>query len=160
VARSTHASLGMLWRASTLCTVQGVHAQPTGDRSWAQAPAAPQVQDLALDRRTGASRAVVRAAGPVDHPGRAQLPVPVGPPFGGGGADLEPFRGAPQRPAVIHDTLGELQTAALGQSGVSVAHEDLRCEYGTCGSSTLTRRSSPFKIIRSCPVTNLCGQHN
>src|SRR5690606_41961079 len=23
----------MLWRTSTLCTVQGVHAQPTGDRS-------------------------------------------------------------------------------------------------------------------------------
>jgi hypothetical protein len=114
----------------------GVHTQPAGDRGRAQAPASPQMQDLAFDLRKGASRAAVRATGPVDHAGRAQLPVPIRPPLGGVHADLEPFRGTAQRPLVIDNALGQLQTATFGQGCVSVGHEDLRCEYGTCGSST------------------------
>jgi hypothetical protein len=40
-------------------------------------------RDLAFDLQTGASRAAVRAAGPVERPGLAQLPVTLGPAFGG-----------------------------------------------------------------------------
>src|SRR5690606_32846340 len=104
--------------------------------------------------------AAVRPAGPVDHAGRAELPVPVGPPLGSHHADLEAFSGTAQRPAVIHDTLSELQTAAFGQGCVSVGHTDLRVGVRSSASSTLTRRSSPSVDLQSrVPVTNLCGQY-
>src|SRR4051794_36335696 len=117
------------------------------------------MQHLPLDLRPGPVRATVRPAGAVDHAGLAELAVAVGPPLGCGDADLVALRGTAQWPAVIHDTLSELQAAAFGQGCVSVGHEDLRAS-GCGSSSTLTRRSSPSVDLQSrVPVTNLCGQY-
>ena len=130
----------------------GVHTEPAGDRRRAKTLGPPQVQDLPLHRRPGPVRAAVRPAGPVDHPRRAQLPVPIGPAFRRGWADLKPLSGSTQRPPVVHDTLSKLQTAAFGQGCVSLGHEDLQVTVWWLGSSTLTRRSSTLMDLQqSCP---------
>jgi hypothetical protein len=139
---------------------RGGHTQPAGDRRRAKTLGPPQVQDLPLHPRPGPVRAAVRPAGPVDHPRRAELPVPIGPTFRRGWADLKPLSGSTQRPPVVHDTLSKLQTAAFGQGCVSVGHEDLQVTVCVFSSSTLTRRSSTLMDLYSrVPVTNLCGQY-
>src|SRR5690606_3943892 len=122
------------------------HRHPAQVRRTAKTLGPPQVQDLPLHRRPGPVRAAVRPAGPVDHPRRAQLPVPIGPAFRRGWADLKPLSGSTQRPPVVHDPLSKPQTAAFGQGCVSVGHEDLQVTVCVFSSSTLTRSLQPLWI--------------
>ncbi|CAK7284316.1 putative Aspartyl-tRNA(Asn) amidotransferase subunit A @ Glutamyl-tRNA(Gln) amidotransferase subunit A [Streptomyces misionensis JCM 4497] len=85
--------------------------------------------------------AVVRAAGAVVHARLAQLPVAAGPACGGGVADLEAFRGPPQRPAVVHDTPGQTQPPSRRQRGVTVGHEGLLAVGGRCRNPHRTQKA-------------------
>src|SRR5450759_3367225 len=76
-------------------------------------------------RCRGAVRAVMRAAGSVDHCGLAHLVVADRPPFGGGPRDVEMLRGSDDRPALVDDAPGQQQPALRGQSCVSVDPEGL-----------------------------------
>ncbi len=72
---------------------------------------APQPDDLLLHHCRRAARLVVRTAGAVFHPHVTLHSVAAGPACSCRVADLEPFRGTAQRPAVIHDAPGQTQPA-------------------------------------------------
>jgi hypothetical protein len=86
---------------------RGVHPEPAGDHRRAELSLRAQVLDPSHQRPPCCSGLAVWSAGSVDHPGWPVTPVPVGPPLRGGHRDLEPFRGAAQRPAVVDDTAGQ-----------------------------------------------------
>jgi hypothetical protein len=99
----------------------------------------------------------MRAAGPVAHARRAQLPVPARPPGGRGVGDLEPFRGPAQRPAVIDSTPGQAQPPGLAQRGITVDHEDLLVQIVVI--HTEPERSSSLQDHLPCRVNNVRGQY-
>ncbi len=131
----------------------GIQAQQVGD-----ACRSPPAQDADFDDSSfGACRclvrAVVRAAGPIGHPGRAVVAVAVGPAFGGGVSDLESFGGPSQGPVVLDDTASQTQPPQLRQRGITVGHEDLRKVSAFLDSSHFTRRSSPCQLATPSPTS-------
>ncbi|GAB14822.1 hypothetical protein ARGLB_077_00390 [Arthrobacter globiformis NBRC 12137] len=100
----------------------------------------------------------MRAAGAVIHSFGAVLAVALRPPRRGRNRDLKPFRGPAQTPALINDTVRELQPAARGQKSVRVGHEDLRAWNWTLDKPHSTRSSC--SCHQTTPsVTNVRGQY-
>src|SRR5512132_2171801 len=140
----------------------GGQADPWRDLRWSQPLLAAQVDHLADHRRGRAAGRVVGAAGPVSHPGHALILVALCPPTGGWAADLEPFGGTGDRPALLHDAAGQSEPAELTQRCVTVRHEDLLGSAWVLGSSTPDPEGLP-KINSAqddSPCTNLSGQYS
>jgi hypothetical protein len=111
----------------------GRHVEPPADLDRAEAFLPPQVHDLADHWLRCASRAVMRAAGPVGHR-RARRHLPGG--FELGAVAVRPaLRGRPGHPevlsnlhywpAVLDDESTDPNTLNRRQSSISVGHEDL-----------------------------------
>ena len=77
-----------------------------------------------LDTFRAPARRGVRAGGAI----REKVPgsIAVGPFLRGRGRALEPFRGAAQVPALLHDQDRQTATSFRGEGCVSVSHENLR----------------------------------
>jgi hypothetical protein len=70
-------------------------------------------------RRSRQASAVVRTTGSLGHAGFTLLATMIGPAFRGRDRYLESLRRSIQRPALVHDTLREAQSAGRAQLGVA-----------------------------------------
>jgi hypothetical protein len=100
------------------------------------------MHDPAHHQRRGPPGCVVRAAGPIRHPGRSLVRVALGPPVGRSPADLKSLGGPSSWPALDDDGAGQPQSAELAQGCVTVGHEDLLGQCGCLAAPHQTRRSS------------------
>lgn len=89
--------------------------------------------------------------GPIGHLGSSLIAVAVGPSFGSGISDSEPFGGPPQRPPIIDDTTSQPQPGQLRQRRND---ETRRPPKVMCslGSSHSTRRSSACQLAAPLPT--------
>ena len=76
-------------------------AHAGGDRHRPEPLLPARMNDPPDDRLRRAPRAAVRATGAVDHAGRPELAITLGPPRGGGPGDLKALGGPGDRPAVL-----------------------------------------------------------
>ena len=89
----------------------------------------PQVHDLAHHRRRGAVRLVVRARGPVEHPGRTFSPVAVGPLLRGLPRHVEALGGAGRSPNPIDDQRASFSRARGVRAALAWVAWDMKASW-------------------------------
>lgn len=105
---------------------RGGQAEPAGDLDRAESLAPPQPHDPPHHLRAGPGWARVGSRAAVLHAGDTLGPVAVGPILRCARGDQEHLGRSGVGPAAVDDELGQPQTGAWGQDGVSVGHEGLR----------------------------------
>src|SRR5690606_15709938 len=126
----------------------GVESQVVANPCRPPPPGHPQLHDPTLGPPRKLVRAAAGTAGPVDHPGLAELAIPVGPPTRRGDADREPLGRSGVGPALVDDEPGQPHAPGGSEGGVSVGHEDLRGDEWVRGSST----PHPEVFVRGQPT--------
>jgi hypothetical protein len=134
---------------------RGRHPHDPGDTSRPEPPVPTQRNDRRLDLRVGASRAGMRAAGPVHQAGGTLIVEPVQPLVGSRPRDSHLDGDMSGRTTSQH-TLHQQQTRPRRQTGLSVDHEDLRAvktRHLHCARRSSSRQA-PNPSTRSMGITS------